>query len=131
MEVGKRFNRKIFWRAFPPFNEDIVKFSSNHQINIHCSYEPSDFKYYYPFNDLDVDPSSFIFLDTGQSLQSCPWLFFQERLMGSFLSGSILKNIPIKMIAYFEEIMHLCILFSWLTNQFLLLLAVVFLCAVL
>ncbi|MTV97269.1 hypothetical protein GM532_14360, partial [Streptococcus pneumoniae] len=72
-----------------------------------------------PLTTLMLIHHPFIFFDTGKSIAALSVVIFSGTIVGSFLSGGILKNIPIKMIVYFEEIMHLCILISWLTNHFL------------
>ena len=130
MEVGKRLTAKSFGEHFLHSMKILSSFPAIIKLIFIAAMNQVILSIITPLTTLMLIHHPFIFLDTGQSIAVLSVVIFSGTIVGSFLSGSILKNIPIKMIAYFEEIMHLCILFSWLTSQFLLLLAVVFLCAV-
>ena len=130
MEVGKRLTAKSFGEHFLHSMKILSSFPAIIKLIFIAAMNQVILSIITPLTTLMLIHHPFIFLDTGQSIAVLSVVIFSGTIVGSFLSGSILKNIPIKMIAYFEEIMHLCILFSWLTNHFLLLLVVVFLCAV-
>lgn len=130
MEVGKRLTAKSFGEHFLHSMKILSSFPAIIKLIFIAAMNQVILSIITPLTTLMLIHHPFIFFDTGQSIAVLSVVIFSGTIVGSFLSGSILKNIPIKMIAYFEEIMHLCILFSWLTNQFLLLLVVVFLCAV-
>ena len=130
MEVGKRLTAKSFGEHFLHSMKILASFPAIIKLIFIAAMNQMILSIITPLTTLMLIHHPFIFLDTGQSIAVLSVVIFSGTIVGSFLSGSILKNIPIKMIVYFEEIMHLCILFSWLTNHFLLLLVVVFLCAV-
>ena len=130
MEVGKRLTAKSFGEHFLHSMKILSSFPAIIKLIFIAAMNQMILSIITPLTTLMLIHHPFIFFDTGQSIAVLSVVTFSGTIVGSFLSGGILKNIPIKMIVYFEEIMHLCILFSWLTNHFLLLLVVVFLCAV-
>ena len=130
MEVGKRLTAKSFGEHFLHSMKILAGFPAIIKLMFIAAMNQVILSIIIPLTTLMLIHHPFIFFDTGQSIAVLSVVIFSGTIVGSFLSGGILKNIPIKMIVYFEEIMHLCILFSWLTNHFLLLLVVVFLCAV-
>ena len=130
MEVGKRLTAKSFGEHFLHSMKILAGFPVIIKLIFIAAMNQMILSIITPLTTLMLIHHPFIFFDTGQSIAVLSVVIFSGTIVGSFLSGGILKNIPIKMIVYFEEIMHLCILFSWLTNHFLLLLVVVFLCAV-
>ena len=130
MEVGKRLTAKSFGEHFLYSMKILASFPAIIKLIFIAAMNQMILSIITPLTTLMLIHHPFIFFDTGQSIAVLSVVTFSGTIVGSFLSGGILKNIPIKMIVYFEEIMHLCILFSWLTNHFLLLLVVVFLCAV-
>lgn len=130
MEVGKRLTAKSFGEHFLHSMKILSSFPAIIKLIFIAAMNQVILSIITPLTTLMLIHHPFIFFDTGQSIAVLSVVIFSGTIVGSFLSGSILKNIPIKMIVYFEEIMQLCILFSWLTNHFLLLLVVVFLCAV-
>lgn len=130
MEVGKRLTAKSFGEHFLHSMKILAGFPVIIKLIFIAAMNQVILSIIIPLTTLMLIHHPFIFFDTGQSIAVLSVVIFSGTIVGSFLSGGILKNIPIKMIVYFEEIMHLCILFSWLTNHFLLLLVVVFLCAV-
>ena len=130
MEVGKRLTAKSFGEHFLHSMKILSSFPAIIKLIFIAAMNQVILSIITPLTTLMLIHHPFIFLDAGQSIAVLSVVIFSGTIVGSFLSGSILKNIPIKMIVYFEEIMQLCILFSWLTNHFLLLLVVVFLCAV-
>lgn len=130
MEVGKRLTAKSFGEHFLHSMKILSSFPAIIKLIFIAAMNQVILSIITPLTTLMLIHHPFIFLDTGQSIAVLSVVIFSGTIVGSFLSGGILKNIPIKMIVYFEEIMQLCILFSWLTNHFLLLLVVVFLCAV-
>lgn len=130
MEVGKRLTAKSFGEHFLHSMKILSSFPAIIKLIFIAAMNQVILSIITPLTTLMLIHHPFIFFDTGKSIAALSVLIFSGTIVGSFLSGGILKNIPIKMIVYFEEIMHLCILFSWLTNHFLLLLVVVFLCAV-
>ena len=130
MEVGKRLTAKSFGEHFLHSMKILAGFPAIIKLIFIAAMNQVILSIITPLTTLMLIHHPFIFFDTGQSIAALSVVIFSGTIVGSFLSGGILKNIPIKMIACFEEIMHLCILFSWLTNHFLLLLVVVFLCAV-
>lgn len=130
MEVGKRLTAKSFGEHFLHSMKILASFPAIIKLIFIAAMNQVILSIITPLTTLMLIHHPFIFFDTGQSIAALSVVIFSGTIVGSFLSGGILKNIPIKMIVYFEEIMHLCILFSWLTNHFLLLLVVVFLCAV-
>ena len=130
MEVGKRLTAKSFGEHFLHSMKILAGFPAIIKLIFIAAMNQVILSIITPLTTLMLIHHPFIFFDTGQSIAVLSVVIFSGTIVGSFLSGGILKNIPIKMIACFEEIMHLCILFSWLTNHFLLLLVVVFLCAV-
>ena len=130
MEVGKRLTAKSFGEHFLHSMKILSSFPAIIKLIFIAAMNQVILSIITPLTTLMLIHHPFIFFDTGQSIAVLSVVIFSGTIVGSFLSGGILKNIPIKMIACFEEIMHLCILFSWLTNHFLLLLVVVFLCAV-
>ena len=130
MEVSKRLTAKSFGEHFLYSMKILASFPAIIKLIFIAAMNQMILSIITPLTTLMLIHHPFIFFDTGQSIAVLSVVTFSGTIVGSFLSGGILKNIPIKMIVYFEEIMHLCILFSWLTNHFLLLLVVVFLCAV-
>ena len=130
MEVGKRLTAKSFGEHFLHSMKILAGFPAIIKLIFIAAMNQVILSIITPLTTLMLIHHPFIFFDTGKSIAALSVVIFSGTIVGSFLSGGILKNIPIKMIVYFEEIMHLCILFSWLTNHFLLLLVVVFLCAV-
>lgn len=130
MEVGKRLTAKSFGEHFLHSMKILSSFPAIIKLIFIAAMNQVILSIITPLTTLMLIHHPFIFFDTGKSIAALSVVIFSGTIVGSFLSGGILKNIPIKMIVYFEEIMHLCILFSWLTNHFLLLLVVVFLCAV-
>lgn len=130
MEVGKRLTAKSFGEHFLHSMKILSSFPAIIKLIFIAAMNQVILSIITPLSTLMLIHHPFIFFDTGKSIAALSVVIFSGTIVGSFLSGGILKNIPIKMIVYFEEIMHLCILFSWLTNHFLLLLVVVFLCAV-
>ena len=130
MEVSKRLTAKSFGEHFLYSMKILASFPAIIKLIFIAAMNQVILSIITPLTTLMLIHHPFIFFDTGQSIAVLSVVIFSGTIVGSFLSGSILKNIPIKMIVYFEEIMQLCILFSWLTNHFLLLLVVVFLCAV-
>ena len=130
MEVGKRLTAKSFGEHFLHSMKILAGFPAIIKLIFIAAMNQVILSIITPLTTLMLIHHPFIFFDTGQSIAVLSVVIFSGTIVGSFLSGGILKNIPIKMIACFEEMMHLCILFSWLTNHFLLLLVVVFLCAV-
>lgn len=130
MEVSKRLTAKSFGEHFLHSMKILASFPAIIKLIFIAAMNQMILSIITPLTTLMLIHHPFIFFDTGQSIAVLSVVTFSGTIVGSFLSGGILKNIPIKMIVYFEEIMHLCILFSWLTNHFLLLLVVVFLCAV-
>ena len=130
MEVGKRLTAKSFGEHFLHSMKILAGFPAIIKLIFIAAMNQVILSIITPLTTLMLIHHPFIFFDTGKSIAALSVVIFSGTIVGSFLSGGILKNIPIKMIACFEEIMHLCILFSWLTNHFLLLLVVVFLCAV-
>ena len=130
MEVSKRLTAKSFGEHFLHSMKILAGFPAIIKLIFIAAMNQVILSIITPLTTLMLIHHPFIFFDTGQSIAVLSVVIFSGTIVGSFLSGGILKNIPIKMIACFEEIMHLCILFSWLTNHFLLLLVVVFLCAV-
>ena len=130
MEVSKRLTAKSFGEHFLHSMKILASFPAIIKLIFIAAMNQMILSIITPLTTLMLIHHPFIFFDTGQSIAVLSVVIFSGTIVGSFLSGGILKNIPIKMIVYFEEIMHLCILFSWLTNHFLLLLVVVFLCAV-
>ena len=130
MEVGKRLTAKSFGEHFLYSMKILASFPAIIKLIFIAAMNQMILSIITPLTTLMLIHHPFIFFDTGQSIAVLSVVTFSGTIVGSFLSGGILKNIPIKMIVYFEEIMQLCILFSWLTNHFLLLLVVVFLCAV-
>ena len=130
MEVSKRLTAKSFGEHFLHSMKILAGFPAIIKLIFIAAMNQMILSIITPLTTLMLIHHPFIFFDTGQSIAVLSVVIFSGTIVGSFLSGGILKNIPIKMIVYFEEIMHLCILFSWLTNHFLLLLVVVFLCAV-
>ena len=130
MEVGKRLTAKSFGEHFLHSMKILSSFPEIIKLIFIAAMNQVILSIITPLTTLMLIHHPFIFFDTGKSIAALSVVIFSGTIVGSFLSGGILKNIPIKMIVYFEEIMHLCILFSWLTNHFLLLLVVVFLCAV-
>ena len=130
MEVSKRLTAKSFGEHFLYSMKILASFPAIIKLIFIAAMNQMILSIITPLTTLMLIHHPFIFFDTGQSIAVLSVVTFSGTIVGSFLSGGILKNIPIKMIVYFEEIMQLCILFSWLTNHFLLLLVVVFLCAV-
>ena len=130
MEVSKRLTAKSFGEHFLHSMKILASFPAIIKLIFIAAMNQMILSTITPLTTLMLIHHPFIFFDTGQSIAVLSVVTFSGTIVGSFLSGGILKNIPIKMIVYFEEIMQLCILFSWLTNHFLLLLVVVFLCAV-
>ena len=130
MEVSKRLTAKSFGEHFLYSMKILASFPAIIKLISIATMNQMILSIITPLTTLMLIHHPFIFFDTGQSIAVLSVVTFSGTIVGSFLSGGILKNIPIKMIVYFEEIMQLCILFSWLTNHFLLLLVVVFLCAV-
>ena len=130
MEVSKRLTAKSFGEHFLHSMKILAGFPAIIKLIFIAAMNQMILSIITPLTTLMLIHHPFIFFDTGQSIAVLSVVTFSGTIVGSFLSGGILKNIPIKMIVYFEEIMQLCILFSWLTNHFLLLLVVVFLCAV-
>ncbi|VSL08798.1 Transporter [Streptococcus pneumoniae] len=130
MEVSKRLTAKSFGEHFLHSMKILSSFPAIIKLIFIAAMNQVILSIITPLTTLMLIHHPFIFFDTGKSIAALSVVIFSGTIVGSFLSGGILKNIPIKMIVYFEEIMHLCILFSWLTNHFLLLLVVVFLCAV-
>ena len=130
MEVGKRLTAKSFGEHFLHSMKILSSFPAIIKLIFIAAMNQVILSIITPLTTLMLIHHPFIFFDTGKSIAALSVVIFSGTIVGSFLSGGILKNIPIKMIVYFEEIMQLCILFSWLTNHFLLLLVVVFLCAV-
>lgn len=130
MEVSKRLTAKSFGEHFLYSMKILASFPAIIKLIFIATMNQMILSIITPLTTLMLIHHPFIFFDTGQSIAVLSVVTFSGTIVGSFLSGGILKNIPIKMIVYFEEIMQLCILFSWLTNHFLLLLVVVFLCAV-
>lgn len=130
MEVSKRLTAKSFGEHFLYSMKILASFPAVIKLIFIAAMNQVILSIITPLTTLMLIHHPFIFFDTGKSIAALSVVIFSGTIVGSFLSGGILKNIPIKMIVYFEEIMHLCILFSWLTNHFLLLLVVVFLCAV-
>lgn len=130
MEVGKRLTAKSFGEHFLHSMKILAGFPAIIKLIFIAAMNQVILSIITPLTTLMLIHHPFIFFDTGKSIAALSVVIFSGTIVGSFLSGGILKNIPIKMIVYFEEIMQLCILFSWLTNHFLLLLVVVFLCAV-
>lgn len=130
MEVSKRLTAKSFGEHLLYSMKILASFPAIIKLIFIAAMNQMILSIITPLTTLMLIHHPFIFFDTGQSIAVLSVVTFSGTIVGSFLSGGILKNIPIKMIVYFEEIMHLCILFSWLTNHFLLLLVVVFLCAV-
>lgn len=130
MEVSKRLTAKSFGEHFLYSMKILSSFPTIIKLIFIAAMNQVILSIITPLTTLMLIHHPFIFFDTGKSIAALSVVIFSGAIVGSFLSGGILKNIPIKMIVYFEEIMHLCILFSWLTNHFLLLLVVVFLCAV-
>lgn len=130
MEVSKRLTAKSFGEHFLYSMKILASFPVIIKLIFIAAMNQMILSIITPLTTLMLIHHPFIFFDTGQSIAVLSVVTFSGTIVGSFLSGGILKNIPIKMIVYFEEIMQLCILFSWLTNHFLLLLVVVFLCAV-
>ena len=130
MEVSKRLTAKSFGEHFLYSMKILASFPAIIKLIFIAAMNQMILSIITPLTTLMLIYHPFIFFDTGQSIAVLSVVTFSGTIVGSFLSGGILKNIPIKMIVYFEEIMQLCILFSWLTNHFLLLLVVVFLCAV-
>ena len=130
MEVSKRLTAKSFGEHFLYSMKILASFPAIIKLIFIAAMNQMILSIITPLTTLMLIHHPFIFFDTGQSIAVLSVVIFSGTIVGSFLSGGILKNIPIKMIVYFEEIMQLCILFSWLTNHFLLLLVVVFLCAV-
>lgn len=130
MEVSKRLAAKSFGEHFLHSMKILSSFPAIIKLIFIAAMNQVILSIIIPLTTLMLIHHPFIFFDTGKSIAALSVVIFSGTIVGSFLSGGILKNIPIKMIVYFEEIMHLCILFSWLTNHFLLLLVVVFLCAV-
>ena len=130
MEVGKRLTAKSFGEHFLYSMKILASFPAIIKLIFIAAMNQVILSIITPLSTLMLIHHPFIFFDTGKSIAALSVVIFSGTIVGSFLSGGILKNIPIKMIVYFEEIMQLCILFSWLTNHFLLLLVVVFLCAV-
>ena len=130
MEVGKRLTAKSFGEHFLYSMKILASFPAIIKLIFIAAMNQVILSIITPLTTLMLIHHPFIFFDTGKSIAALSVVIFSGTIVGSFLSGGILKNIPIKMIVYFEEIMQLCILFSWLTNHFLLLLVVVFLCAV-
>ena len=130
MEVSKRLTAKSFGEHFLYSMKILASFPAIIKLIFIAAMNQMILSIITPLTTLMLIHHPFIFFDTGQSIAVLSVVTFSGTIVGSFLSGGVLKNIPIKMIVYFEEIMHLCILFSWLTNHFLLLLVVVFLCAV-
>lgn len=130
MEVSKRLTAKSFGEHFLHSMKILSSFPAIIKLIFIAAMNQVILSIITPLTTLMLIHHPFIFFDTGKSIAALSVVIFSGTIVGSFLSGGILKNIPIKMIVYFEEIMHFCILFSWLTNHFLLLLVVVFLCAV-
>lgn len=130
MEVSKRLTAKSFGEHFLHSMKILSSFPAIIKLIFIAAMNQVILSIITPLTTLMLIHHPFIFFDTGKSIAALSVVIFSGTIVGSFLSGGILKNIPIKMIVYFEEIMQLCILFSWLTNHFLLLLVVVFLCAV-
>lgn len=130
MEVSKRLTAKSFGEHFLYSMKILASFPAIIKLIFIAAMNQMILSIITPLTTLMLIHHPFIFFDTGQSIAVLSVVTFSGTIVGSFLSGGVLKNIPIKMIVYFEEIMQLCILFSWLTNHFLLLLVVVFLCAV-
>ena len=130
MEVSKRLTAKSFGEHFLHSMKILSSFPAIIKLIFIAAMNQVILSIITPLTTLMLIHHPFIFFDTGKSIAALSVVIFSGTIVGSFLSGGILKNIPIKMIVYFEEIMHLCILFSWLTNHFLLLLVVIFLCAV-
>ena len=130
MEVSKRLTAKSLGEHFLYSMKILASFPAIIKLIFIAAMNQMILSIITPLTTLMLIHHPFIFFDTGQSIAVLSVVTFSGTIVGSFLSGGILKNIPIKMIVYFEEIMQLCILFSWLTNHFLLLLVVVFLCAV-
>lgn len=130
MEVSKRLTAKSFGEHFLHSMKILASFPAIIKLIFIAAMNQVILSIITPLTTLMLIHHPFIFFDTGQSIAVLSVVIFSGTIVGSFLSGGILKNIPIKRIACFEEIMHLCILFSWLTNHFLLLLVVIFLCAV-
>ncbi|WP_252306340.1 MFS transporter, partial [Streptococcus pseudopneumoniae] len=130
MEVSKRLTAKSFGEHFLYSMKILSSFPTIIKLIFIAAMNQVILSIITPLTTLMLIHHPFIFFDTGKSIAALSVVIFSGTIVGSFLSGGILKNIPIKMIVYFEEIMHLCILFSWLINHFLLLLVVVFLCAV-
>lgn len=130
MEVGKTLTMKAFGDHFLHSMKILAGFPVVMKLLLIAAMNQVILSVITPLTTLMLLHHPFFTFDTGQSIAVLSTVIFSGTIVGSFLSGSVLKNIPIKRIVYLEESMHLCILFSWLIDNFLLLLVVVFVCAV-